>query len=66
MLAPITIVISKSPYALLLSVMPLKAFKRATNRAATLNKRVKVNNSQSQSKLPVRTLLRKALKVAAS
>jgi hypothetical protein len=46
--------------------MPLKASKRATNRVAALNKRVKVNNSQSQSKLPIQTLPRKALKVAAS
>ena len=47
--------------------MPLKASKRAANRAAALNKRVKVNNnSQSQSELPVRTSPRKALEVAAS
>ena len=46
--------------------MPLKASKRAANRVAALNKRVKVNNSQSQSELPVRTSPRKALKVAAS
>jgi len=47
--------------------MPPKAFKRAADRAAASNKRVKVNdNSQSQSELPVRTSPRKALKVAAS
>ncbi|RYN15529.1 hypothetical protein AA0113_g12768 [Alternaria arborescens] len=46
--------------------MPPKAFKRAADRAAASNKRVKVNNSQSQSELPVRTSPRKALEVAAS
>ena len=46
--------------------MPPKAFKCAADRAAASNKRVKVNNSQSQSELPVRTSPRKALKVAAS
>jgi hypothetical protein len=47
--------------------MPPKASKRAVDRPAALNKRVKVNyNSRSQPELPVRTSPRKALEIAAS
>jgi hypothetical protein len=47
--------------------MPPKASKRAVNRPAASNKRVKVNyNSQSQPELPVRTSPRKALEILAS